>query len=124
MYLDAFGDADPDIGPGHCGGGFSIGCVGAQCFFSPLPGFLGPSDVDAGGQLGNVGQDRDVIVCDLHEAAVHGNVLHGSVGHHGSNFAHSEHAHERNVTGLEANLAIGGPHDHQRSFAFEDDLFR
>jgi len=121
---DAFDDSDADIGPTHRCGCLSIGRIGTKCFLSPLASFASTPYIDAGGEFGHVGKDGDLVVGYLNETAVYRNVLHGSVGHYGSNFANGEHAHERDVTGLKADLPVGGAHDHQAGCAFEDDLFR
>ena len=72
-------------------------------------------------ELGDVGEDADRVVADLHEAAVHGDVEDGAVGERDARVVLRERTEERGVAGQEGDLAATQrAGDHLRGLAGEE----
>ena len=79
-------------------------------------GGLRTVDVDVGTELGDVGEHRHLVVADLDEPAVDGDVEHGTVGEEETAVVLDQRRQERRMSGLEGDLAAAerARDDHRR----------
>lgn len=125
----AAGDFDADEGTfeGEAGAedveGFGAAVLAGEALLGALAGGVSALLVDFVGALGGVGEDDDLVVGDLEEAAEdgHGDDFAGDVGEH---FTIAEGGHEGGVVGEDGDLALGGGDDEALDVvALEDGAF-
>ena len=103
----------------------SASCSVAQDRFGALGSRVCPRTIDLITELGNVAEDADLVVADLHEATVHGDVELLAVGQGDPGVVLRERPEKWGMTRQEGDLAsTEGAGDHLRRLTGEDHLLR
>ena len=76
---------------------FGIGFLTQRCF-GPLLGSRRSAPVDLVAELGDVAEDADLVVADLHETAVHGDVELAAIGQRDSGVVLGERTEKWGMT--------------------------